>query len=113
MSKSTAGSSGGRSKKGKRSPKEDLAKKKKEEEDEDPGFKMAPSNFLTDLLTANTEFDTVWRHKLDDPSEEPYLDMIKVNFYFCRATTSKTDWFIIKSLYRWKSKQKWRRNCGR
>ncbi|KAL0271263.1 UNVERIFIED_CONTAM: hypothetical protein PYX00_008408 [Menopon gallinae] len=77
MSKSTAGSSGGRSKKGKRSPKEDLAKKKKEEEDEDPGFKMAPSNFLTDLLTANTEYDTVWRHKLDDPSEEPYLDMIK------------------------------------
>lgn len=80
MSKSTAGSSGGKSKKekAKKPTKEDLTKKKKEDEDEDPGFKMAPSNFLTDLLTANTEFDTIWKEKLYDPSEEPYMDMIKV-----------------------------------
>jgi len=41
---------------------------------------MAPSNFLTDLLTANLEFDTIWRQKLNDPNEEPYLAMIKVRF---------------------------------
>lgn len=81
MSKSTAGSSGGKSKKdkGKKATKEDLAKKKREDEDEDPGFKMAPSNFLTDLLTANTEFETVWKDRLNDPNEEPYYDMIKVS----------------------------------
>lgn len=78
LSKSTAGgSSGGRSRKGKKSPKEDPTKKK-QEEDEDPGFKMSSSNFLTDLLTANMEFDTVWRQKLWDPNEKPYLDMIKI-----------------------------------
>lgn len=79
MSKSTAGSSGGKSKKekAKKATKEDLTKKKKEDEDEDPGFKMAPSNFLTDLLTANTEFDTIWKEKLYDPNEQPYMDMIK------------------------------------
>lgn len=54
-------------------------KKKKQDDEEDPGFKMGPSNFLTDLMVANTEYDEEWKEKneSDNPSQKYYLDMIK------------------------------------
>ncbi|CAH0389071.1 unnamed protein product [Bemisia tabaci] len=57
----------------------DDMKKKKQDDEEDPGFKMGPSNFLTDLMVANTEYDEEWKEKneSDNPSQKYYLDMIK------------------------------------
>ncbi|XP_075224915.1 dynein regulatory complex protein 11 [Lycorma delicatula] len=83
ISKSTAPSSKeskGKKEKGKKGGKDkEDAKKKKNEEEEDPGFKMGPSNFLADVMVANSEYEEVWRYKDEsgNPRQKHYSDMIR------------------------------------
>ncbi|XP_050535374.1 dynein regulatory complex protein 11 [Daktulosphaira vitifoliae] len=41
--------------------KENLEEKKKKIDEEEVGFKMSPSNFLQELMLANSEYDEVWK----------------------------------------------------
>ncbi|KAI5733919.1 hypothetical protein M8J77_000350 [Diaphorina citri] len=82
VSKSSAPSSKeskGKKDKGKKGSKEDETKKKKPEEDEDLGFKMAPSNFLADLMVCNSEYDELWKHmdESSNPLQTHYLEMVR------------------------------------
>lgn len=38
-----------------------MDEKKKKTDEEDAGFKMGPSNFLQELMLANSEYDEVWK----------------------------------------------------
>lgn len=70
----------GKKEKGKKGSKDkDDAKKKKNDEEEDPGFKMGPSNFLADMMVANTEYEEVWRYKDEssNPTQKYYTDMVQ------------------------------------
>lgn len=69
----------GKKEKGKKGNKEEEGKKKKPEEDEDLGFKMAPSNFLADLMVCNSEYDELWKHmdESSNPLQTYYLDMVR------------------------------------
>lgn len=69
----------GKKDKGKKGSKEDETKKKKPEEDEDLGFKMAPSNFLADLMVCNSEYDDLWKHmdESSNPLQTHYLEMVR------------------------------------
>ncbi|KAF4533179.1 hypothetical protein B566_EDAN001721 [Ephemera danica] len=83
VSKSTVGSSReGKSRKDRlKKPKEKETKKTKNSagDDDDPGFKMQPSNFLNNLLAANTEYEEVWRNREEqhNPLQHHYMDMVQ------------------------------------
>lgn len=53
--------------------------KKRPEEEEDPGFKMAPSNFLAELMVAGAEYDEKWKtlDETSNPSQTYYEEFIK------------------------------------
>ncbi|XP_024085747.1 IQ and AAA domain-containing protein 1 [Cimex lectularius] len=80
-SKSTAPSSKESKKgsKGRKSAKEKEEVKKRPEEEEDPGFKMAPSNFLAELMVACSEYDERWKgmDEAANPMQTHYADLIK------------------------------------
>lgn len=80
VSKSTAVSSK-ESKKSKRS--KERSKKdsdtEQSEDETDLGFKSIPSNFLSELTSANQEYQDVWKDKDEsaNPMQLPYRDMIE------------------------------------
>lgn len=70
----------GKKDKGKKGGKDkDDGKKKKPEEEEDLGFKMGTSNFLADLMVANSEYEDIWKNKDErgNPRQNYYADMIR------------------------------------
>nr|CAD7425193.1 unnamed protein product [Timema monikensis] len=79
ISKSTTASSKGSKDKKDKGKKEKENGKKKSEEEEDPGFKMTPSNFLGDMLTANMEYEEVWRDREEEsnPQQKADIEMIR------------------------------------
>ncbi|KAJ1529199.1 hypothetical protein ONE63_006003 [Megalurothrips usitatus] len=82
LSKSTAPSSKdskGKKDKAKKAQKEKDPGKKKPDEEEDPGFKMQPSCFLGELITACGAYQDVWAEKdeRDNPAQALYRDMIQ------------------------------------
>lgn len=78
MSKSTAISSK-ESKKSKRSKLKDSETEQSEDET-DLGFKPVPSNFLSELIRANQEYQDIWKDKDEsvNPMQLPYRDMIEM-----------------------------------
>ncbi|XP_067002371.2 dynein regulatory complex protein 11 [Anabrus simplex] len=75
-SKSTTASSG----RSKKSSKKDKDKDSKIDEDgEDLGFKMQPSNFLSEILQGNAQYREVWRDRDDegDLEQRADIDMIQ------------------------------------
>ncbi|XP_012261688.2 dynein regulatory complex protein 11 [Athalia rosae] len=79
ISKSTAMSS----KESKKSKKSSKAKKESDQEqsedESDPGFKPVPSNFLPEIIQANSDYQEIWKNKDEsgNPGQETYLDMIE------------------------------------
>lgn len=49
------------------------------EEETEQGFKSMPSNFLSELVHANQEYQEVWKNKDEsmNAAQFPYLDMIQ------------------------------------
>lgn len=49
-----------------------------EEDEEELGFKMSPSNFLSELLAASGEFRETWMGKDEssNPQQTHYMDVI-------------------------------------
>jgi len=79
MSKSTAVSSK-ESKKLKRSKsKKDSEIEQSEDETDLNGYKSVPSNFLSELIHANQEYQDIWKNKDEsmNPMQLPYCDMIE------------------------------------
>jgi uncharacterized protein YicC (UPF0701 family) len=79
MSKSTAVSSK-ESKKLKRSKsKKDSEIEQSEDETDLNGYKSVPSNFLSELIHANQEYQDIWKNKDEsmNPMQLPYRDMIE------------------------------------
>lgn len=79
MSKSKESSSSKESKKSKKSKgKKESDTDKSEDDESDPGIKPAPSNFLPELIHANSEYQDVWRGKdeSDNPWQLPYSGMV-------------------------------------
>lgn len=81
VSKSTAVSSkeSKKSKRSKERSKKDSDTEQSEDETEDLGFKSIPSNFLSELTSANQEYQDVWKDKDEsaNPMQLPYRDMIE------------------------------------
>lgn len=79
ISKSTTASSG-RSKKGKKEKEKEGKKQKKDDDEEDPGFKMNPSNFISDIISGNDEFQEIWKYKDEDnnPRQRADIEMIRL-----------------------------------
>lgn len=78
ISKSTAVSS----KESKKSKRLKLKKDNNAEQSEDEteqGFKSIPSNFLSELVHANQEYQEIWKNKDEtmNAAQLPYLDMIE------------------------------------
>ncbi|XP_011142769.1 dynein regulatory complex protein 11 [Harpegnathos saltator] len=80
VSKSTAVSSKD-SKKSKRSKSKKDSETEQSEDETDVGFKSVPSNFLSELVHANQEYQEVWRDKDESGNrmQLPYLDMIEAD----------------------------------
>ncbi|XP_076288355.1 dynein regulatory complex protein 11 isoform X1 [Lasioglossum baleicum] len=78
ISKSTAMSSK-ESKKSKKSKAKKDSETEQSEEETEQGFKSIPSNFLSDLVHANQEYQEVWKDKDDsmNAAQLPYLNMIE------------------------------------
>ncbi|XP_011352378.1 dynein regulatory complex protein 11 isoform X2 [Ooceraea biroi] len=78
VSKSTALSSK-ESKKSKRSKSKKDSETEQSEDETDLGFKSVPSNFLSELIRANQEYQDVWKNKDEsmNPMQLPYRDMIE------------------------------------
>lgn len=78
VSKSTAVSSK-ESKKSKRSKSKKDSETEQSEDETDLGFKSVPSNFLSELIHANQEYQDIWRDKNEsaNPMQLPYNDMIE------------------------------------
>lgn len=57
--------------------KESKEEKKKKSDEEDAGFKMGPSNFLQELMLANSEYEEVWKG-MDETknSSQRYIESI-------------------------------------
>ncbi|CAK9827748.1 Dynein regulatory complex protein 11 [Anthophora retusa] len=79
ISKSTAVSSK-ESKKSKRSKSKKDSDGEQSEEETEQGFKSVPSNFLSELVLANQEYQEVWKNKDEstNAAQLPYLDMIEI-----------------------------------
>ena len=81
MSKSTGDRSS--SKESKRSKKSSKAKKDSDQEQSEPesegGFRPTPSNFLSELVHANQEYQEIWRDKDESANidQGPYFDMLE------------------------------------
>ncbi|XP_060813459.1 dynein regulatory complex protein 11 [Bombus pascuorum] len=78
ISKSTAVSSK-ESKKSKRSKSKKDSDVEQSEEETEQGFKSVPSNFLSELIHANQEYQETWKNKDEavNMAQLPYLDMIE------------------------------------
>lgn len=78
ISKSTAVSSK-ESKKSKRSKSKKDSDAEQSEDETEQGFKSVPSNFLSNLVHANQEYQEVWKTKDESTNAKqmPYLDMIE------------------------------------
>ncbi|XP_036140295.1 dynein regulatory complex protein 11 [Monomorium pharaonis] len=78
VSKSTAVSSK-ESKKSKQSKSKKDSETEQSEDEMDLGFKSAPSNFLTELIHANQEYQDIWKDKDESANlmQLPYRDMIE------------------------------------
>ncbi|XP_050587421.1 dynein regulatory complex protein 11 [Bombus affinis] len=78
ISKSTAVSSK-ESKKSKRSKSKKDSDVEQSEEETEQGFKSVPSNFLSELVHANQEYQEAWKNKDEavNMTQLPYLDMIE------------------------------------
>ncbi|XP_033194147.1 dynein regulatory complex protein 11 [Bombus vancouverensis nearcticus] len=78
ISKSTAVSSK-ESKKSKRSKSKKDSDVEQSEEETEQGFKSVPSNFLSELVHANQEYQETWKNKDEavNMAQLPYLDMIE------------------------------------
>ncbi|KAK9309172.1 hypothetical protein QLX08_001123 [Tetragonisca angustula] len=78
ISKSTAVSSK-ESKKSKRSKSKKDSDAEQSEEETEQGFKSVPSNFLSELVHGNQEYQEVWKNKDEamNAAQLPYLDMIE------------------------------------
>ncbi|XP_047113172.1 dynein regulatory complex protein 11 [Schistocerca piceifrons] len=79
ISKSTTASSV-KSKKGKKEKEKEGKKPKKDDDEEDPGFKMTPSNFLSDIMSASEEYQETWkdRDESNNPRQTADIDMIRM-----------------------------------
>ncbi|XP_076238279.1 dynein regulatory complex protein 11 [Calliopsis andreniformis] len=78
ISKSTAMSSK-ESKKSKKSKSKKDSETEQSEEETEQGFKSIPSNFLSELVHANQEYQEVWKNKDEsmNMSQLPYMDIIE------------------------------------
>lgn len=78
LSKSKESSSSKDSKRSKKSKTKKESDTEKSEDESDPGIKITPSNFLAELIQANTEYQDIWRDKdeTSNPWQMPYDDMI-------------------------------------
>ncbi|XP_048264268.1 dynein regulatory complex protein 11 [Bombus terrestris] len=78
ISKSTAVSSK-ESKKSKRSKSKKDSDVEQSEEETEQGFKSVPSNFLSELVHANQEYQEAWKNKDEavNMTQLPYLDLIE------------------------------------
>lgn len=50
------------------------------EDESDQGFKPMPSNFLPEIIQANSDYQNIWMNKDEscNPGQETYLDMIEI-----------------------------------
>ncbi|XP_034937437.1 dynein regulatory complex protein 11 [Chelonus insularis] len=78
LSKSKESSSSKESKRSKKSKSKKESDTEKSEDESDPGIKITPSNFLSELTQAHTQYQDVWRDKdeSENPWQLPYKDMI-------------------------------------
>ena len=67
------------SKKSKRSKSKKDSDAEQSEEETEQGFKSVPSNFLSELVHGNQEYQEVWKNKDEatNAAQLPYLDMIE------------------------------------